>query len=116
MKELNTLADCATIKQQEKDILLDTKGQYMKESKNLVNYATIKQQERMILLDIKGQYTKESNTLVDYAAFKQREKEVFFLAGMSISRSDLSYHCLSKSDYRTHKNMLYRPSHFSCDE
>ena len=36
MKESNTLADNATIKQLQREILLDTKEQYMKESNILV--------------------------------------------------------------------------------
>ena len=42
MKESNTLAGNATIKQQRREVLLGTKEQYMKESNTLVGYATIK--------------------------------------------------------------------------
>ena len=63
MKESNTLAGNATIKQHQKEILLDTKGQYMKVSNTLVYNATIKQHKNEILLDTKGKYMKVSNTL-----------------------------------------------------
>jgi len=43
MKELNTLVGNAPIKQLEREILLNTKGQYMKESNNLAGDVTIKQ-------------------------------------------------------------------------
>ena len=46
MKESNTLAGNATINQQQKEILVNTKGQYMKESNTLAGNATIKQQKR----------------------------------------------------------------------
>ena len=51
MKESNFLAGNAIIKQQQKQVLLNTKGQYMKESNFLVVNATIKQLERDILLN-----------------------------------------------------------------
>ena len=57
----------ATIKQHQKEILLNTKGQYMKESNILVDNATIKQHQKEVLIDTKGQYMKESNTLADNA-------------------------------------------------
>ena len=63
MKELNTLAGNAIIKLLQREVLLNTKGQYMKESNILVGNATIKQQQKDVLLNTKGQYTKESNTL-----------------------------------------------------
>ena len=37
MKDSNIIAGNATIKQQQKEVLLNTKGQYMKESNTLVN-------------------------------------------------------------------------------
>ena len=43
MKESNFLAGNATIKQHQKEILLNTKGQYMKESFILAGNETIKQ-------------------------------------------------------------------------
>ena len=52
-----------TIDQHQKEILLTTKGQYMKESNILAGNATIKQHRKEILPDIKGQYMKESNPL-----------------------------------------------------
>ena len=65
MKESNILASNATIKQQQKEVLLNTKGQYMKESNILAGNATIKQQQKDVLLNTKGKYTMESNILVD---------------------------------------------------
>ena len=53
------LVSNAIIKLHQKEILLDTKGQYMKESNILVSNATMKQLQRAILLDIKGQDMKE---------------------------------------------------------
>ena len=55
MKESNTLADNANIKQNQKDILFGTKRQCMKESDTLAGNATIKQLQRVILLNKKGQ-------------------------------------------------------------
>ena len=63
MKESNFLAGNATIKQNQKDLLLNTKGQYTKESNILAGNATIEQHQKEILLNTKGQYMKESNTL-----------------------------------------------------
>ena len=60
MKESNTPVGNATIKQHPKEILLNTKEQYMKESNSLVGNATIKEQKKEILLDTKAQFMKES--------------------------------------------------------
>ena len=46
MKKSNFLAGNATIKQQQKEVLLNTKEQYMKESNILVGNVTIKQQHK----------------------------------------------------------------------
>ena len=59
MKVLNCPVENVTIKQNQREILLRTKGQYMNESNILVGNATIKQQQRWILLNIQGQYMKE---------------------------------------------------------
>ena len=64
MKESNFLAGNATIKQQQKEILLNTKLQYMKESFILEANATIKQQQNEVLVNTKGHYMKESNIYV----------------------------------------------------
>ena len=48
----------------------------MKESNSLAGNATIKQLQREILLNTKGQYMKESNTLVDNVAYNFLRKEV----------------------------------------
>ena len=50
--------DNATIKQHQKTIWLNTKGQCMRESNILVSNATIKQPQRAISLHIKGQHMK----------------------------------------------------------
>ena len=60
MKESSTLAENATIKEHPKEILLNTKEQYMNESNSLVGNATIKEQQKEILLDTKAQFMKES--------------------------------------------------------
>ena len=60
--ESDTLAGNATIKQLQREILLNTKEQYMKESNTLVGNATIKQHPKEILLNTKGQYKRVSNT------------------------------------------------------
>ena len=64
MKESNTLVNNAAIKLLQREVLLDTKEQYMKESNTLVGNATIKLLQRDLLLDTKEKYMKESNTLV----------------------------------------------------
>ena len=66
----------ATIKQQQKGILLTTKGWYMKESDSLVCNATIKQHQKGILQCTKGWYMKESNSLADNATIKHHQKEI----------------------------------------
>ena len=57
----------ATIKQHLKEILLNTKGHYMKELNTFAGNVTIKQLQREVLLNTKGQYMKESNTLAGNA-------------------------------------------------
>ena len=66
MKESNFLVGNATIKQHQKEILLNTKGQYMKESNILVGNATIKQNQKEILLNTKGQYMKELDSFAGF--------------------------------------------------
>ena len=56
MKESNTIAGNATIKQLQRDVLLDTKGQYMKKSNTIPGNATIKKLQKEVLLSTKGQY------------------------------------------------------------
>ena len=56
MKESNTIAGNATIKQLQRDVLLDTKGQYMKKSNTIPGNATIEQLQREVFLSTKGQY------------------------------------------------------------
>ena len=71
MKESNSLAHSATIKQLQCQILLDTKEQYTKELNTLEGNSTIKQLQSIVLLHTKGQYMKESNSIVSYAPTKQ---------------------------------------------
>ena len=52
------------------------KEHYMKESDTLACNATIKQHQKEILLDTKGQYMKESNTLAGNATIKHHQKEI----------------------------------------
>ena len=70
--KLTTTLNC----QNKMEILLNTKGQFMKESNTLVGYAIIKQLTSLILLNTKGQYMKESNTLAGYVTIKQQQREV----------------------------------------
>ena len=51
MKESNTLANIAAMKQLQRDILHNTRGQYMKVSNTLANIAAMKQLKRDILPD-----------------------------------------------------------------
>ena len=64
MKESNTLAGNASIKQLQMDILLKTKGQYLKESNSLAGNATNKQHQKAILQDTKRKDMRESNNLL----------------------------------------------------
>ena len=59
MKELNILESNATIKQLQKQILLNTRGQYMKDPNILADNATIKQLQKEVLVNTRGQYMKE---------------------------------------------------------
>ena len=56
MKELSTLAGNAAINLLQREILLDTKRQYMKDSNTLVDNAAINLLQREILLNTKRQY------------------------------------------------------------
>ena len=58
IKESNTLAVNATIKQLKREVLLFIKGQYMKESNTLAVNANIKQLQGVVLLNITGEYMK----------------------------------------------------------
>ena len=60
MKESNTLADNATIKQLQREALLNTKEQYMKESNILVGNAANNFLGRVILLDTISLYIKSN--------------------------------------------------------
>ena len=51
MKELNTLVDNATIKQLQREVLLNTKERYTKESNILVGNAAYNSLRREILKD-----------------------------------------------------------------
>ena len=66
----------ATIKQIQRGILLNKKGQYMKDSNTLAGNATIKRHPKEILLNTKGQYTKASNNHAGTATIKQLERQV----------------------------------------
>ena len=110
MKESNTLADNATIKQHQKEILLNTKGQYMKESSTLAANATIKQHQKDILLDTKGQYMKESSTLVWIVTsnslpkqISQGIKEIY----IKVIKVQLNKKFVRKIDKKYHKNKLW---------
>ena len=59
--------DNATRNFQKKDVLLNTKGQYMKESNTLADNAIGNLQVGEFLLYTKGKRMKESNTLADNA-------------------------------------------------
>ena len=50
----NTIAGNVTMKQLQREVLFDTKGQYMKESNTLEGNATIKEQQKKIFFDAKG--------------------------------------------------------------
>ena len=64
MKELSTLVDNAAINLLQREILLNTKRQYMKESNTLADKGAINLLQQIILLGTKEQCMKESNTLV----------------------------------------------------
>ena len=49
MKDSNILADNATIKQLQKEVLANTRGQYMKDKNILADNATIKQLQKEVL-------------------------------------------------------------------
>ena len=55
MKDSNTLVGNVTMKQPQKGILLNTKGQCMKESNTFEGNATIKQRQMEVLLNTKEQ-------------------------------------------------------------
>ena len=51
MKESNTLANIADMKQLQRDLLMNIKGQCMKESDTLVKFVAIKQLGRIVWYD-----------------------------------------------------------------
>ena len=63
MKELNTLANNVAKNFLKRDILLNTKGQYMKELNTLAGNVAIEHLIRKILPDTKGLYMRVSNKL-----------------------------------------------------
>ena len=67
MKESNTLARNVTIKQHQRVVLLNIKGQYMRESNTLAGNASIKHLQSPPLQSIKEQYMKVLNTLAGNA-------------------------------------------------
>ena len=75
MKGRNTLAGNVTFNQIQDELLLDTKGEYMKESNIL---AIIKQVLKGHLLDTKEQFMIGSNTLAHYATIMHLQKEIWF--------------------------------------
>ena len=61
MEESNTLSWTATIKQLKREIMLKTKGQYMKESNTLTGNANNNFHGRHVLLNTKGKYMRDFN-------------------------------------------------------
>ena len=76
MKESNTLAVNAAINFLQRDILQNTKKQYIKDSNTLADNAEINLLRREILLNTKGKYMKESNTLANNAVINLLQREV----------------------------------------
>ena len=60
----------------QKEILLNTKWQYMKEPGTPVGSVSINQVQREILQDMKGQYMKELDTLVGNATTNQLQRNI----------------------------------------
>ena len=73
MKESNTPVGNADNNSLKREILLNTKGEYMKESNTLVGKNSLKKE---ILVRTKGQYMMVSNTHAGNANIKQHLKEV----------------------------------------
>ena len=88
MKESNILVSNVAYNSLRREVLLNTKGHYMKESNTIVGNATIKQSNtpvgiaandsmmRQLLQNTKGKYMKESNTLADNATRNIHEGEI----------------------------------------
>ena len=77
MKESNTLANIAAMKQLNSQILKDTRRQCTRESNTLANIAAIKQLQRIILKHTRRQCMKESDTLAKFVAIKQLGRKVW---------------------------------------
>ena len=95
MKDSNTLADNATIKQLQKTVLLNTKGQYMDESNTLALIVTIKQDQKRILHDTKRHHINE---------------------GIKYPCSQCNHKASSKGDLAQHKMAVYEGVKYPCEQ
>ena len=75
MKESNTVANIAAMKQLQRDILLVTRKQHMKESNMVVNIAAMKQLQRTFLHVTRGQCIKESIKIANIVAMKHLQRD-----------------------------------------
>ena len=75
MKDSNTFANIAAMKQLERKIVLFTRRQCMKESNTLANIAAMRQLKREILLVTRRQCIKESNTVANIVAMKHLQRD-----------------------------------------
>ena len=82
MNKSNILAACASIKQKQRVILLNTKGQFMMESIILVSNVESNYRQSQALLHTKRYYMKESNVLT------YSEKKLMKEAAESLSSLD----------------------------
>ena len=77
MKESSTLAGNAANNFLRREVLLNTKGQYMKESNTLAGNAGKNALKKgNLILNIKGKHMKESSTLAGNVTIKQHRKEI----------------------------------------
>ena len=76
MRELNTDAYFAAMKQIKRDILKNTDSLCMMLSNNFANIAAIKQLQTEVLKNTKSLCMMESNTLANFAAIKQLQSKI----------------------------------------
>ena len=108
MKESNTLAGNATIKQLQKEVLLNIKRQYMKESNTHVYNAEKNLLLIQIWLNTKGKYMKKSNTFVCNVTINHPLRQILpdttgqYMREEGTEKSRLMYDCGAHPAYGRH--------------
>ena len=121
MKESNTFADNVSTKQLHSKVLLNTKGPHMKESDTLAaGVATMKQPQRKVLLDIKGEVHEEVKypcRQCDYQATTQGRLMIHKGAvheGVKYPCRQCDHQATSNGDLARHTRAVYEGVQYPC--